>query len=155
MFQFPLGRQRWHGVAWALLLAGLLLLGVACTSNKSDDEVQVAVGRNLYLANCAACHGQQGEGAPNWQMPLPDGRYQPPPHDSTGHTWHHGDLLLFGYVKEGAASLQIQGFVSGLPAFGQTRSDDEIKAVLLYLKSLWGTKERSFQAEVSEQEPSP
>ncbi len=140
--------------AWASLLAGLLLLGVACTSNKSGDVAQVEVGKQLYLANCAACHGQQGEGAPNWQMPLPDGRYLPPPHDTTGHTWHHGDRLLFGYVKEGGASLQIQGFVSGMPAFGQMLSDDEIKAVLLYLKSLWGPRERAFQAEVSKQESS-
>lgn len=155
MLQLPIGRQRWHGATWAFLAVGLLLFGGACAGNKSGDVAQVAVGKQLYLANCAACHGQQGEGAPNWRAPGPDGRLLPPPHDSTGHTWHHGDGLLFRYVKDGGASLQIPAFVSGMPAFGQTLSDNEIKAVLLYLKTLWGPREGAFQTQVSKQELSP
>jgi mono/diheme cytochrome c family protein len=42
-----------------------------------------------------------------------------------------------------------------MPAFGHTLSDNEIKAVLLYLKSLWGPQERAFQAEVSKHDPFP
>ena len=136
-------------------MVGLLASGVACAEAPSEDVAPVEQGKQLYLSNCAACHGIQGEGTPNWQVPLPDGRYLPPPHDSKGHTWHHPDGLLFRYVKEGGAALNIPGFVSGMPAFGDDLSDQEIRAVLGHIKTFWGPEERSFQAEVSRRDPFP
>ena len=139
--------------ALALCLIVLLLLATSCQGSTKADRAVIENGRLAYMENCASCHGANGEGQPDWKIPRPDGSYSAPPHDSTGHTWHHGDGLLFHYVKYGGASLEIPAFVSGMPAFAGKLSDEEIKAVILYLKTLWGAKEREFQAQVSEQDP--
>src|SRR3712207_630865 len=53
------------------------------------NAAQVALGRQVYAANCASCHGANLEGQPNWQQDLPAGGRPAPPHDASGHTWHH------------------------------------------------------------------
>ena len=63
--------------------------------------VDVAAGETLYQANCASCHGKRLEGAADWREARSDGTFPPPPHDRTGHTWHHSDTLLFNYTKLG------------------------------------------------------
>src|SRR5688500_20019378 len=62
---------------------------------------QIAQGHALYGAHCAKCHGKNLEGQPNWRTPLPSGRLPAPPHDKTGHTWHHADDALSGLPKLG------------------------------------------------------
>ena len=66
---------------------------------QSLEPGRVEHGRDLYLANCSQCHGVNGEGQPNWLQRNPDGTFLAPPHDSTGHTWHHSDGLLFRIVR--------------------------------------------------------
>ncbi len=109
-----------------------------------------AQGRALYAEHCAACHGAALEGAPEWRTPDADGRYPAPPHDATGHTWHHGDGLLFDYVKRGGqAVLDDMGvaFASGMPGFGTVLSDDEIAAILAFIRSTWPPEIQAIQAE--------
>jgi mono/diheme cytochrome c family protein len=108
------------------------------------------LGRTLYDQHCAACHGADLEGAPDWRRAGPDGRFPAPPHDATGHTWHHGDAMLFDYTRRGGqAYLDELGvrFDSGMPAFGDILSDDEIKAILTFIRSTWPDEIRAFQAE--------
>ena len=112
-------------------------------------------GQTIYRAQCAACHGQNGEGEPNWTLQNADGTYPAPPHDSSGHTWHHPDGQLFEIVRDGGAQFESGSFRSRMPAWGETLTDEEIRAVLTYLKTLWGPDERAFQAEVSERDPFP
>jgi mono/diheme cytochrome c family protein len=64
-------------------------------------SARVQQGAALYAQHCAACHGAHLEGVPNWKQPGADGAYPPPPHDSTGHTWHHPDDLLQSIVENG------------------------------------------------------
>ena len=116
---------------------------------------QVAQGQVIYQTYCAQCHGPEGEGAPNWREQNPDDTYPPPPHDSTGHTWHHGDGLLFRIVRDGGAIYETPGFKSAMPPFGDRLSPEEIRAVITYLKSLWEPGHRASQAEVSLQDPFP
>ena len=52
-------------------------------------------GQALYADSCAACHGANLEGQPDWRVPGADGILPAPPHDETGHTWHHDNQLLF------------------------------------------------------------
>ena len=66
----------------------------------NDAEV-VALGETVYAAQCAACHGASLEGQPNWRERGADGRLPAPPHDATGHTWHHPDAVLFELTKHG------------------------------------------------------
>jgi len=66
-----------------------------------ENGAQIREGAALYAEYCAACHGGALEGAENWQDHNEDGTYKPPPHDDSGHTWHHSDKVLFEYVKLG------------------------------------------------------
>ena len=136
---------------FGLIITAMLLLLAASSACGGDSDS----GQQTYLNNCAACHGQLGEGNPDWRVLGDDGRYPPPPHDSTGHTWHHADGLLFRIVKLGGASLNIPNFKSGMPAFQDTLDDGEIREVLLYIKTLWGEEEREFQAANSIGDPFP
>jgi len=122
---------------------------------QSLEPGRVEHGRDLYLANCSQCHGVNGEGQPNWLQRNPDGTFLAPPHDSTGHTWHHSDGLLFRIVREGGKIYEDPGFKSMMPAFGDTLNDEEIQAVITYLKILWDPEQRDAQAEHSVQDPFP
>jgi mono/diheme cytochrome c family protein len=149
-----------------LLLTGLLAAvvagGQAWTANAPEQggssmsgEVDVAAGKLLYAANCAVCHGADLEGQENWQSPGPDGRLPAPPHDETGHTWHHGDRLLFDYTKFGGrAVMAAQGieFNSGMPGFDGQLSDEEIRNILGFIKSTWPERIRAMQAARTEAE---
>ncbi len=102
------------------------------------DPAQVVRGRVVYEQRCAVCHGQRLEGQPNWRVRLPNGRLPAPPHDDTGHTWHHPDEVLFALVKNGLVPPYAPaGYPSDMPAFGQVLSDEDIRAVLAYIESRW------------------
>ena len=106
------------------------------------DAAQVALGARLYAQQCAACHGANLEGQPNWRERLPNGRMPAPPHDESGHTWHHADDVLFAITRNGLVPPYApRGYESDMPAFAGRLSDDEIWAVLAYLKSHWTTPE--------------
>ena len=129
-------------------LALIVALGAA-TGASAASTGEVEQGRALYARHCAACHGADLEGAPDWQRPGPDGRYPAPPHDETGHTWHHGDVMLLDYTRRGGqAYLDDLGVVfdSGMPAFGDILSDDEIRAILAFIRSTWPEEIQAFQA---------
>lgn len=119
------------------------------------DAAQVSLGAQVYQSACASCHGANGEGEPEWKTPKADGAYPAPPHDASGHTWHHGDGLLYQIISDGGASLDVPGFQSNMPAFGPVLSDAEIRAVLDYLKSTWPEQERETQWLVSQNDPLP
>jgi mono/diheme cytochrome c family protein len=108
---------------------------ISATSAASSD------GRALYLKYCAACHGVDLKGQPNWRAPNPDGTRPAPPHDETGHTWHHPDQLLFDYTKFGGKALYPKAN-SAMPGFKDSLSDQQIWGVLDYIKSRWPEKIR-------------
>ena len=122
-------------------MIGLVALNVrgsarTATADPSNAE-QVALGRQVYAANCASCHGTNLEGQPNWQQDLPTGGRPAPPHDVTGHTWHHDDQSLFTTVKYGGQATSPEGYRSNMPALGNSLSDNEIWAALAFIKSTW------------------
>jgi mono/diheme cytochrome c family protein len=113
------------------------------------NAAQVAKGKAIYARDCASCHGSALQGQPNWRTRNPDGSFPAPPHDATGHTWHHADAQLFEITKAGGRSSP--GFRSGMPAFGGKLNDAEIWAVLAFIKSRWPPPLRERQAVVSSQ----
>lgn len=146
------------GVAVAVaMLATLLVVSMLRPAASVDDRPPAAVierGRAIYQGNCATCHGAAGEGeSANWKTPNADGTYPAPPHDSTGHTWHHADRVLFEIVKDGGGRYNSPTFRSRMPAWSQTLSDDDIRAVLAYIKTLWGPSERDAQRDLTERSP--
>jgi len=130
-------------VAWSVWPSGSVPLA------NPDDLRQVALGRAIYQDRCASCHGANLEGQPNWQGREPNGRMPAPPHDASGHTWHHADDQLFGIVKHGIEPFASPGYQSDMPAFAGALADEEIWAVIAFLKSTWPERERSFQERVS------
>ena len=89
------------------LAAAILILwrGSAATEAAVQDQAVIALGQRLYAENCATCQGADLEGQPDWQTPLANGRYPAPPHDETGHTWHHADALLERIIRDGTAAV--------------------------------------------------
>ena len=125
-------------------LALLAVLLAACA-----PKPDLALGAKLYAEHCAACHGAKLEGQPNWQRKLPNGRFPAPPHDDSGHTWHHPDAVLIGITKHGLVPPYAPaGYESDMPAFGGKLSDPEIAAVLAFIQSHWSSDVRKLRAEM-------
>jgi mono/diheme cytochrome c family protein len=114
-----------------------------------DNTEHVALGQQVYASFCAGCHGANLEGQPNWQQRLPLGNLPAPPHDETGHTWHHADQWLFEIVKYGGRHYAPPRYRSAMPAYQDTLSDAEIWAVLAFLKSRWPAAIRARQEQLN------
>lgn len=118
-------------------MATLLALLSAC-GERAADPVQLALGEKAYAQHCAACHGAKLEGQPDWRKRLPSGRLPAPPHDESGHTWHHPDGMIFAMIKHGLVPPHApKDYESDMPAFAGKLSDEEIRAVLAYINSHW------------------
>ena len=68
------------------------MLMFTATAAWADHELKgrnIVLGREIYVQNCAACHGTNLEGQPSWRSSNEVGMSPAPPHDVTGHTWHH------------------------------------------------------------------
>ena len=133
---------------WIILI--LLCSTSIASANHELEDRNLSTGQILYTNNCASCHGAKLEGQPNWQSPNSDGILPAPPHDATGHTWHHDNELLFEYTKLGGkgalAARGITDFNSGMPAFDGVISDEDIWDILAFIKSTWPEREQDAQA---------
>ena len=144
-----------HTTARAIVVAAAVAgwLSVGQIASAAEDLER---GAALYAEHCASCHGKNLEGAPDWRRQGEDGLYPAPPHDATGHTWHHGDRLLFDYTKLGGerllAARGITNFESGMPGFAEVLTDDQIHDVLAFIKSTWPEPLRSHQEDMTRQE---
>ncbi len=112
------------------------------------DAAALELGKEVYAENCASCHGDKLEGQPEWRRRLDNGRMPAPPHDETGHTWHHADRQLFTITKQGLGAV-VPGYESDMPAFEGILTDAEIIATLGFIKSTWPERERGAQAEIT------
>ena len=107
------------------------------TGLRPDDGAVVQAGSRIYAAHCASCHGAELEGQPNWQSRRPDGLLPAPPHDASGHTWHHPSGHLIEITKYGPQRFAGPDYRSEMPAYEGILSDAEIVAVLSFIKSTW------------------
>ncbi len=137
-------RIAWTGI-FALMFFGITgafagskeLAGGQAIVLQPDNPKMVAVGGELYKQSCASCHGLKLGGQPNWKNRLPNGRLPAPPHDQTGHTWHHNDALLFKITKLGTKALAGENYQTDMRGFADELSDHQILSVLSYIKSTW------------------
>ena len=123
----------------AVALSAAIAAAASAGGMKADprDAKQVAQGKQVYADHCAACHGAGLEGQPDWRRRKPDGKLPAPPHDASGHTWHHSDAQLFDITKRGTAAIAGPGYQTDMREFGSLLSDAEIWAALAYIKSTW------------------
>ncbi|MGB7287320.1 MAG: cytochrome c [Salaquimonas sp.] len=123
------------------------------TSNllQTDNHSIVSLGKELYGIQCASCHGVNLEGQEDWQTRDTEGFLPAPPHNENGHTWHHPDEVLFKITKFGVAkAANLENYRSNMPAYEKVISDEEIIAVLSYLKSQWPKEIRIKHDEMNE-----
>ena len=132
-----------------------LLILLACSSSPEANtpvpterpvvsERSARSGPEVFTSICSACHGLQGEGQPNWHIPMENGTLPAPPLNGDGHTWHHGDGFLYRVIRDGGKFQEdpvlLPNFKSAMPAFGAQLSHQEIVAVIAHIKEWWGDK---------------
>lgn len=121
------------------VLVILVIAVAACTGGSSGNQEQIARGEELYQANCAACHGGATGG---------DIADIPPRHNAEGHTWHHPDCVLVEIVQDG---MPPRAGTPTMPAFGDELNEQEIAAVLAFVKTWWTEEQLASQETVTEQ----
>jgi len=135
------------GIRLFLWIVPVILVLAACAAESTPAQPVAEGGIDgeaLYVQYCAACHGVDGEGQPDWRTPNEQGVFPAPPHDSSGHTWHHSDQVLLRIIAEGGSMPN-----SGMPGFAEALDPAEMEAILAYIKTFWGSRELEFQQEVS------
>ena len=82
----------------------------------------------------------------------------PPKHNASGHTWHHPDCELAEVIKTGTGpmvemmrEMMAPPGAPTMPAWREKLSDEEIDAVLAYIKTMWTSQEREVQAELTQE----
>ncbi|MFN8526064.1 MAG: c-type cytochrome [Chloroflexota bacterium] len=95
----------------------------------NGPTLSVTDGRQLYLANCATCHGDQGERVP--VAPLNSKQFL----DS------RGDATLIAAVSEGKGVMPAWGRVRGGPF-----NEEQVRAVVAYLSTTAGRTSPSLRA---------
>lgn len=125
---------------------GLSLFLAACDNDKQTENIsgkkvdgrwytssQLLRGKKVFKDNCAACHGDKGQGlAEDWRKPLANDTYPPPPLNGTAHTWHHSTEALLRTIDHGGIPLG-----GTMPAFKDKLSENEKEAVLAHVMSFW------------------
>lgn len=150
---------------WIVAIAGVAVLGAGALIYSMgraaglafidpSEQQRVIRGKTIYANSCASCHGASLQGQPNWRQRMLNGRLPAPPHDKTGHTWHHPDAMLFDMVKNGLVPGKTAppGYQSDMPAYREILTDEEIISVLAYIKSSWPPKVLAVQKEVTLQQ---
>ena len=116
------------------------------------DAKVVAQGQSIYQTHCAACHGAKLEGQPNWRERDDKGLLPAPPHDASGHTWHHPDEVLVRITKLGVAkAANLKDYASAMPIYEGVLSDKEIVAVLSWIKAQWPAQIREKHDQMNAQ----
>lgn len=115
------------GIAGVALLTQRMMPGrtdVPTPPSKIDGPL--ARGRLVYLSQCLACHGTEGQGDGPTSATL-----TPPPRDFTGSHWRLGtDLaVLRRVVAQGIPGTGMPGFSAGL-------SESDREAVIEYVRTL-------------------
>ena len=122
---------------FGLIAGAVLVFGVdvhetvlESTSPVAPTTESLALGRQLFEANCIMCHGQTGEG----DGPAAAGLDVKPPR-YVDHVPYHNDGTLFYWVSNGIE----QGGVLNMPAFSDALSEDQRWTLVTFLRQTWGS----------------
>jgi cbb3-type cytochrome c oxidase subunit III len=104
------------------LLLGLILIAGAQAPATPE---QIAAGQQLYLKNCASCHGRNGQGGPGNDL-------IPPAPSLVDDMWDHGstDGEIFNNIKNGI------GPDFNMVPWKDMLKDDDIWNVVNYVRSI-------------------
>jgi len=119
-------RIRRHGApALAALAAGVLAAPAAMA-----DDGDAAQGAALYRVYCTQCHGLDGDGR---GINVRDMAVQPRDHTDTGEMSARTDEDLFKAIQGGGKAVNKSVL---MPAWGGNLSDQDIRALVAYLREL-------------------
>lgn len=90
------------------------------------------LGRQVFIENCAVCHGPEGYGHHN-EIGAVALNY-------TGHAHRHSDQNLTWVIETG---------ITKMPSFADQLSDREIRAVIAFIKTLWTDEQRDLQGDMT------
>ncbi len=114
-----------------IVVAGTLLWGIPFRHGAGTSATtEVPQGRALYDAHCAVCHGPTGKGdgpgASVVRQPMRD-------FSDAVAMREVNDRFLSDMIKKGSSQF---GRSNAMPAWGMKLSDEEIRAVVVYIRSL-------------------
>jgi mono/diheme cytochrome c family protein len=111
----------------------------------------MVIGKRVFTQNCAVCHQQTGLGVAGQFPPLAGSEWV------LSQDWH-GDnhivnIVLHGF--QGQVSVKGEQFNNVMAPWGKVLKDDQIAAVLTYIRNEWGNKAppitKDFVAKIREQ----
>ena len=108
---------------WGLIGAALLIMLISHPA--AADE---AKGEQLYTANCAECHGREGEGFLKLNPPIHDSRFLKEDVEKLPCIIHYG---LKGEITVGTTT-----FNQIMPAI-RTLSPEQIGHIITYMQKKW------------------
>ncbi len=125
-----------RALALGIILTAVALSVVGCSAGEQVGDF-VTDGEQLYAQNCQSCHGDAATGAGRLTASIPS-------HGPSGHTWHHADgqiadIVLGRFTYPGRE----------MPSFAGTLAEEEVEAILAYIKVGWNEEMITYQAEVS------
>jgi mono/diheme cytochrome c family protein len=113
-----------------LLGLGAFTGGLAWVLDTPKPPPNATRVQRMYLGLCATCHGSDGRGS--WRAAL--FLIRPGDLGDAAHMSAQSDQYLFEIVKSGGAPLGRPG----MPAFGGSLSDDDLRRLVAYVRTLSG-----------------
>jgi mono/diheme cytochrome c family protein len=98
----------------------------------AENRLLLSLGKTVYDTQCASCHGAQGEGKPP-DYPLLAGNQSTQMESAVNPI----RMVLNGGYPPGTAGNPMP---YGMPPFAQSLSDEEIAAVVTYIRTAWGNR---------------
>ena len=99
------------------------------------SQAQNNLGKALYQANCAFCHGDKLQGQPHWNKIYIEGKRPAPPLNASGNITLLSNRELFEVTKYGGQPFAPPGYINEMPAFEMLLKDSEIWAILAFLRA--------------------
>ncbi len=96
----------------------------------AESSLLTSLGKNVYDANCAGCHGAEGRGMPPAYPPLANNQSI-----EMASAVNPIRMVLNGGFPPGTMGNPMP---YGMPPFAQTLSDDQVAAVVTYIRTAWG-----------------
>jgi mono/diheme cytochrome c family protein len=126
-----------------LAAAALIQLLDACSRapevpDAASSDPRFLPIRQTYRIHCGACHGRNGDGAPNLFPPL------------RGSRWVTGDptvpirIVLHGL--EGRVEVEGATYLNRMPGHGERLDDETVAGILTYVRRSWGNAADSVSA---------
>jgi mono/diheme cytochrome c family protein len=137
----PAARSESKTIPKALILIALVLVGAGVAAfilhARKPAKPDLAHAAQLYVANCAGCHGDKMQGQPDWRRLNAQGRLPAPPLDGTGHAWRHSDAELLHIMRFSVLDQAGPDYKTDMPAFDGKLSGDDLKGLVAFIRNSW------------------